>query len=99
MCAPRASELRLTLLERLTRPGPLELDLSQVTRLDTTGVQLLLQTQSAARAKETPLHLLAISDCVREVLKMLELEEQFRQALQPAAPAAPAAAPQREGAP
>ena len=68
-----ASEIKLRLLETLTRSATPEVDLSAVTELDTAGLQLLiLAKQEAARLGKT-LRYLNHSQAVLEVLDFCHL--------------------------
>ena len=68
------SALRQTLLEALDRAGLVEVDLSQVSELDTAGVQLLLFGRRLAEARGKELRLLAPSAAVIEVFDLLHLD-------------------------
>ena len=64
----RAAELRGLLLNALAGEGPLELDLADVTEMDTSGVQLLLAARKFAAAAGRDLTLAAISPEAADVL-------------------------------
>ena len=73
----RAQELKAQLLAALREDPELRLDLSQVTELDSSGLQLLyLAKREAARANRA-LRIVAHSDAVREVLDLCNLNTYF----------------------
>jgi anti-sigma B factor antagonist len=73
----RAQELKAQLLAALREDPELRLDLSQVTELDSSGLQLLyLAKREAARANRA-LRIVAHSDAVREVLDLCNLNSYF----------------------
>jgi anti-sigma B factor antagonist len=57
--------------------GDCDLDLSGVTELDGAGLQLLLWLKHALEAHGSTLHLVAHSDAVGEVIRLLHLEQAF----------------------
>ncbi len=69
----RAAELKQSLLPLPPGDGPVEIDLAEVTELDSAGLQLLLLVQRDALAAERPLRLLHPSAAVAEVLALLDL--------------------------
>jgi anti-anti-sigma factor len=69
----RALELKRALLEPLESKNAVEIDLSRVTELDTSGVQLLLLAQRTAAAKELELRFVDPSPAVVEVLALLNV--------------------------
>jgi anti-sigma B factor antagonist len=73
----RAAELKRALVEAVAGPGPLEVDLSTVTELDTAGVQLLLMACRAAREGNKRLRLVAQSAAVTEVFDLMNLASHF----------------------
>ena len=73
----RAAELKDLLLARIEQGGPLDLDLSGVTELDSAGVQLLMLAKQAALARGLPLRLLAHSPTVVDVFELLNLGAYF----------------------
>ncbi len=74
----RAEELKPQLLAALESglAGDAEpaFDLSAVTEIDTSGVQLLLLARREAAARGKPLQLLAASPAVRDAFALLELD-------------------------
>ena len=68
-----AMELKRALLEPLESKNAVEIDLSRVTELDTSGVQLMLLAQRTAAAKELELRFVDHSPAVVEVLALLNL--------------------------
>jgi anti-sigma B factor antagonist len=69
----RAAELKQVLLEAVDKTGPLEVDLSGVTELDTAGVQLLLLAKGAATARNKQIRLVNHSPAAVEVFELLHL--------------------------
>lgn len=69
----RAQELRQTLLQALAQPGDLQLDLSEVSELDSSAVQLLLATRLDALAAGKCFAIPAASEPVRQVLHLMGL--------------------------
>ena len=51
----------------------LQLDLSQVSELDSAGLQLLLSAALTAHHQQCPLHIAAASDAVVQILQMTQL--------------------------
>lgn len=72
-----AVELKDVLLRALESSAELELDLLNVTRVDTAGVQLLLMLQRGAEAADKRLVLLGYSLAVEEALDLLDLTHHF----------------------
>ncbi len=70
MTIRRASELKPMLEPALLHPGGLRLDLTGVSEIDTTGLQLLLATKQALQLDGRPFEL---SDCSRAVVDVIEL--------------------------
>ncbi len=68
-----AGELHQRLLELLRTRQRLELDLSGVDEIDTSGVQLLMSTKRAAAAQGRALSLVAHSPAVLETLELCQL--------------------------
>jgi anti-anti-sigma factor len=71
----RAAELKPVLL--VGGEGALEIDLADVTEIDTAGVQLLLLAQREARAVSRPFRLAAASPAVTEALALLGLTQRL----------------------
>jgi anti-anti-sigma factor len=92
MTVYRAVELKDAMLGALRRPGPVEVDLSGVTELDSAGVQVLLLGKQLAGARHQELRVTAISPAVDEVLGLLNLRRHLG-LVSPAEAAAPAPAP------
>ena len=70
----RAAELKAQLQEALAGDGACAIDLSEVTEIDCSGVQLLALASRAAAASQRKLQLLAPSPAAREVLDLLNLD-------------------------
>jgi anti-sigma B factor antagonist len=77
MTFARALELRDGMLGALAQPSPIELDLSDVTEIDSAGVQLLLLAKKAATTSDKQLQLIGQSTAVRRVLELLRLDTHF----------------------
>lgn len=73
----RAAELKPQLLQALDGAAQLEIDLSEVTEIDTSGVQLLMTTKRRAQALGRELRLCAHSAPVVEVFELLDLAAFF----------------------
>jgi anti-sigma B factor antagonist len=73
----RAAELKGVLLQALRAPRPLEIDLAEVTDIDSAGVQLLMMAKQAARAQGTELRLVRHSPAVLDVFELLDLAGHF----------------------
>ena len=73
----RAAELKPLLLQALDSAAQLEIDLSEVSEIDTSGVQLLMATKRRAQALGHELRLSAHSAPVVEVLELLDLAAFF----------------------
>jgi anti-sigma B factor antagonist len=77
MILARAIELRDAILGALSQQCSVELDLSDVTELDSAGVQLLLMAKSAAAARDRELRLVGQSSVVLRTLELLRLDAHF----------------------
>jgi anti-sigma B factor antagonist len=76
----RATELKQVLVQAVAAPGPLEVDLSAVTELDTAGAQLLiLATKTALAANKQRLRVVGQSRAVTEVFDLMNLASHFSQ--------------------
>jgi len=73
----QAAELKQTLLASLATTSPLVLDLSAVSEIDTSGVQLLMMAAQYARACGQEFRLTRPSQSVIEVIELLHLESYF----------------------
>ena len=73
----RAAELKETLLQALYGAGVLEIDLSAVSEIDSSGVQLLMLARNTAQANQQQLRLLNPSPAVKEVLNTFNLTAWF----------------------
>ncbi|QHJ01424.1 STAS domain-containing protein [Xylophilus rhododendri] len=69
----RAQDLHAQLLQALEQDGALEIDLSEVSEIDSAGLQLIAAAQASAAARAAPLRLLAPSPAVRELFELLGL--------------------------
>lgn len=68
-----AAEFAALLGDALARHGALEIDLLNVTMLDTAGLQLLLAVRRAGHAAGKPVTWLGYSAAVEEVIDLLNL--------------------------
>lgn len=76
----RAAELRDSLLKALAdlpAGAALELNLAQVSELDSAGVQLLMAAKKSAQAGQRELHMVDHSPAVLEVFERLDLAAHF----------------------
>jgi len=72
-----AAELKAALVERLSDCQELDVALSDVTEMDTVGVQLLLLTKREAVRSEKAMRLTAPSPAVQAVLECYHLSAYF----------------------
>lgn len=72
-----ARELKERLLSAVRDNRELHLDLSQVTELDSAGLQVLYLAKREAARREHALRIVAHSDAVREVLDLCNLHAYF----------------------
>jgi anti-anti-sigma factor len=80
----RAAELRDTLISALAAlndGAALELNLAEVSELDSAGVQLLMAAKKSAQAAQRDLRLVGHSPAVLEVFETLDLAAHFGDAL------------------
>jgi anti-anti-sigma factor len=77
----RAAEWRDALIAALAEGGDLTLDLTQVTEIDSAGVQLLMAAEKTAQASQRKLHFVGPSAAVLEVFSTLGLEAHFDDSL------------------
>ncbi|RZI84615.1 MAG: anti-sigma factor antagonist [Rubrivivax sp.] len=73
----RAAELKQTLLTALDGATHLELDLHDVTEIDSAGVQLLLLAKGIAQSRSCDFRLVNHSPAVLEVFELLDLAAYF----------------------
>jgi anti-anti-sigma factor len=69
----RAGELAKSILAKLKKKPATRLDLSEVTEIDSAGLQILLMANRIASAAGSRLQLVAPSACVVEVLALCNL--------------------------
>jgi anti-sigma B factor antagonist len=80
MTFARATELHRAMLDALqAQPSPVEFDLSDVTEIDSAGVQLLLLAKRTAAASDKELKLVGQSSAVLRALELLRLDTHFGQ--------------------
>ena len=68
-----AAELRLQLLEALATSTELEVDLAQVSEIDSAGLQLMLAAKREAVARNLTLHFTGHSPAVFDALELCKL--------------------------
>lgn len=73
----RAVELKSLLLDHLRGKAQPEVDLSAVSRIDASGIQLLLLANKTASGLGKKVSWTSPSDPVREALRLLGLSEQL----------------------
>lgn len=73
----RAADLKVALLAALEGVDRLEIDLSEVSEIDSAGVQLLMMIKQAARGKGAELRLSGHSPAVLDVFQCLDLAAHF----------------------
>jgi anti-anti-sigma factor len=73
----QAADLKARLESLLRQSGPLEIDLSAVTEIDTTGVQLLMLAKRCAGAAQKELRLARHSQPVLDAFELLDLAGWF----------------------
>lgn len=73
----QAAELKDELLQAVAGHPEVELDLSEVSDLDTAGFQLLVLAKREAAKAGAALHLAGRSDPVQEVLALYRMESYF----------------------
>jgi anti-sigma B factor antagonist len=73
----RAAEIKETLLTPIVELAVIEFDLSRVTALDSSGVQLLMLAKRTAQARHSELRLVAHSPAVLDVMELLNLGSYF----------------------
>jgi anti-sigma B factor antagonist len=73
----RALELKQTLLDSVTKFEDLEVNLADVTELDTAGIQILMLAKRQAQETHRHFRLTAHSPAVLEVFEILNLAAYF----------------------
>lgn len=73
----RAAELKETLLKALEGAASLEIDLHDVSEIDSAGIQLLMLTKSTGHATACEVRLVNHSPAVLEVFELLDLAAHF----------------------
>jgi anti-anti-sigma factor len=73
----RAAELKETLLQALDGAASLEIDLHDISEIDSAGIQLLMLTKSTGQAKSCEVRLVNHSPAVLEVFELLDLAAHF----------------------
>lgn len=80
-----ASEYREVLLKKYKAGRTMELDLSQVSEIDTCGLQLLVALQKHLHGADGELRLCDPDESVRQVLELTQLSDSFGTGLEQAA--------------
>lgn len=69
----RADELKQVLVDALTNNAAVDVDLSQVSEIDTVGVQLIVAARKQAVRSERNLQIVAQSQAVAEAMELLDV--------------------------
>ena len=77
MTIQRAAEFKQTLMNALDGAASLEINLHDVTEIDSSGVQLLMLAKATAQARTCELRLVSHSPAVLEVFELLDLAAHF----------------------
>jgi anti-sigma B factor antagonist len=72
-----AADLKKDLLDTLNECSELEMDLSQVNEIDTTGLQLLVLTRRESAALNKSCRIIAYSPATMSVLELFNMKEYF----------------------
>jgi ABC-type transporter Mla MlaB component len=67
----QAADIKMLLLNNLSMVSTLKIDLSAVSEIDTTGLQLLL----ALRREKKPVALINPNHCIKQLADLLQLHE------------------------
>ena len=70
-----ALELKQRLTDALEQGSALELDLSHVAEIDTSGLQLLILARREAKRRNKPMAISAMSDNVRQTVEFCNLTQ------------------------
>ena len=70
-----AADLKARLLAALDDSSAIEVDLAQVTEMDSAGLQLLIATKRQAGASGKAIRFLGHSPAVQDVLELTDLEQ------------------------
>lgn len=73
----QAEALKETLLAGIGRSDVIELDLSQVVEIDTSGIQLLMLAKRESQAHGKTLHIVAHSPAVHELIDFFNIAGYF----------------------
>lgn len=77
LCILHAAELKPQLIEALAGEGELEMDLAQVSEIDTAGLQLLLLARREVGRAGRQLRFVNLSESVREALELAGITSDF----------------------
>lgn len=77
MTIRNAAALKKELMKHIAKPGEREIDLSEVSEMDTTGIQLLILAKREATRHNTPLRLTSHSRAVFEAIDTYNLAAYF----------------------
>lgn len=75
----QAAALATDLLQKLAQPGDVTLDLSQVTALDSAGMQLLLSIQTLCKYQQRPLQIVHPHANIMPLFELMDLAHPFIQ--------------------
>jgi ABC-type transporter Mla MlaB component len=67
----QATELKTLLINKLSGASALDIDLSAVSEIDTTGLQLLI----ALRRETKPVNFINPNHCIKQLAELLQLHE------------------------
>ncbi len=77
LCIYSAAEMKDQLLEELGSCRQMEINLSEIEEIDTSGIQLLVLLKREAKASDKVLTLVSHSAATLEVLELLRMESYF----------------------
>jgi len=72
-----AAALKKELMEHLTEPCEREIDLSEVSKMDSAGIQLLIMAKRETTRHKTPLRLIGHSLAVLEIFNTYNMAAYF----------------------
>jgi anti-sigma B factor antagonist len=72
-----SAALKLRLLDAIVAGKEVEVDLSQVSEIDSAGIQLMVAAKSEAAAQRKPLHFTGHSPAVFDIVELYDLSGYF----------------------
>jgi anti-sigma B factor antagonist len=72
-----SQQVRRAVLDAIERDGPVGVDLSEVSYIDSSGIAALVEGFQNARTRGSRFALVAVSDAVRAVLELARLDRVF----------------------